>query len=384
MSAATAKRLNPSGPSTTSRVAAGVVAGAVIVGGAGTALAAQKNVTIDANGEATQIKTFSGNVEGALQAAGVQVGAQDLVYPAPGDALANGDTVTVRTAKPVAVVVDGVAQRLTSTAATVGDLMEEAGIHADAATDADRTAPVTEGLSVDVTTPKVVAITDGGNTTFTTAPAKTVGALLSALGVAVDSDDRVNHPLDAPVTANMEIVIDRVEVKRSSEVVAVEVTPMYVEDPNLDAGAEEVREEGVQGESVIYYRTTYVNGKVETEETLREEEIRAPKPAVIARGTKQAAPAAPAAPSAPAVAGGSVWDAIAACESGGNWAINTGNGYYGGLQFSASTWAAYGGTQYAPTANLATREQQIAIAQRTQAAQGWGAWPACTSALGIR
>ena len=159
MSAASAKRLNPSGPSTTSRVAAGVVAGAVIVGGAGTALAAQKNVTIDVNGEATQIKTFSGNVEGALQAAGVQVGAQDLVYPAPGDALANGDTVTVRTAKPVAVVIDGVAQRLTSTAATVGDLMEEAGIHADAATDVDRTAPVTEGLSVDVTTPKVVAIT---------------------------------------------------------------------------------------------------------------------------------------------------------------------------------------------------------------------------------
>lgn len=78
------------------------------------------------------------------------------------------------------------------------------------------------------------------------------------------------------------------------------------------------------------------------------------------------------------------WDKLAQCESGGNWAINTGNGYHGGLQFNPGTWAAYGGTAFAPTADLATREQQIAIAERTQAAQGWGAWPACTARLGLR
>lgn len=71
------------------------------------------------------------------------------------------------------------------------------------------------------------------------------------------------------------------------------------------------------------------------------------------------------------------WDAIAACESGGNWQINTGNGYHGGLQFSQSTWAGYGGTEYAPTASQASREQQIAIAERTLAGQGIGAWPVC-------
>ena len=64
--------------------------------------------------------------------------------------------------------------------------------------------------------------------------------------------------------------------------------------------------------------------------------------------------------------------------------INTGNGYQGGLQFSPSTWAGYGGTEYAATADQATREQQIAVAERVQAAQGWGAWPACTARLGIR
>ncbi|AEW93327.1 MULTISPECIES: LysM peptidoglycan-binding domain-containing protein [Streptomycetaceae] len=77
-----------------------------------------------------------------------------------------------------------------------------------------------------------------------------------------------------------------------------------------------------------------------------------------------------------------VWDRIAQCESGGNWHINTGNGYYGGLQFSASTWRAYGGTRYAPTADGASREQQIAVAAKVQSAQGWGAWPVCSGQAG--
>jgi len=77
--------------------------------------------------------------------------------------------------------------------------------------------------------------------------------------------------------------------------------------------------------------------------------------------------------------GGGVWDRIAQCESGGNWSINTGNGYYGGLQFSYSTWLAYGGGSYARTANQASKSQQIAIATKVQASQGWGAWPVCSA-----
>ena len=79
-----------------------------------------------------------------------------------------------------------------------------------------------------------------------------------------------------------------------------------------------------------------------------------------------------------------MWDRLAQCESGGNWHINTGNGFYGGLQFTLSTWRAYGGGAYADRADLASREQQIAIAQKVQASQGWGAWPACSSRLGLR
>ena len=75
------------------------------------------------------------------------------------------------------------------------------------------------------------------------------------------------------------------------------------------------------------------------------------------------------------------WDRVAGCESGGNWGINTGNGYHGGLQFSQGTWAAHGGGQYAPSANMATKEQQIAVAERVLATQGRGAWPVCGHGL---
>ncbi|MFB6847795.1 transglycosylase family protein [Streptomyces sp. NPDC056373] len=83
-----------------------------------------------------------------------------------------------------------------------------------------------------------------------------------------------------------------------------------------------------------------------------------------------------------AAADSGVWDRIARCESGGDWHINTGNGYYGGLQFAPSTWNAYGGTAYAPTADRASKSQQIAVATKVQRAQGWGAWPVCSARAG--
>ncbi|MET7767926.1 transglycosylase family protein [Nocardia sp. NPDC005366] len=77
------------------------------------------------------------------------------------------------------------------------------------------------------------------------------------------------------------------------------------------------------------------------------------------------------------------WDRLAQCEAGGNWGINTGNGFQGGLQFSPSTWKAHGGQEYAASANQASREEQIVVAEKVLASQGWGAWPSCSSSLGL-
>ena len=101
--------------------------------------------------------------------------------------------------------------------------------------------------------------------------------------------------------------------------------------------------------------------------------------AILAGGiaTGGAALATPAAVAAPV----SAWDQVAQCESGGDWHINTGNGYYGGLQFAAQTWTGFGGGQYAPTADQATKGQQIEIAEKVLAGQGPGAWPTCGGPL---
>lgn len=98
-----------------------------------------------------------------------------------------------------------------------------------------------------------------------------------------------------------------------------------------------------------------------------------PPPATSSSGGNTGAPA-------PAPSSGANWDALAWCESGGDWHINTGNGFYGGLQFHHQTWVGFGGQQYAPYAHQATREQQIAIAEKVLAVQGRNAWPGCSAA----
>ena len=123
-----------------------------------------------------------------------------------------------------------------------------------------------------------------------------------------------------------------------------------------------------------------VLGACTPEEVQRWQEWDAQDPAA-AEAFLDAAPAEAA--SAPAPASG-VWDQIASCESGGNWAINTGNGYYGGLQMLGSTWRNYGGGDFAERADLASRAQQIVVAERILADVGYGAWPACTRRLGLR
>lgn len=109
----------------------------------------------------------------------------------------------------------------------------------------------------------------------------------------------------------------------------------------------------------------------------------APMEATLVVVPRPAAAPAVAAPRAVTYSGGSVWDDLAKCESGGNWAINTGNGYYGGLQFSHGTWHGYGGGEFAEYPHEATREEQIVVAERLRAARGYAPWPACRAKLGL-
>jgi hypothetical protein len=125
----------------------------------------------------------------------------------------------------------------------------------------------------------------------------------------------------------------------------------------------------------VTYKLVYRNGKLFMTKVLSAKVIRQPVDAIVKVGTKSE-------PAATNFAGGSsVWDSLAQCEAGGNWAINTGNGYYGGLQFNIGTWQAYGGTGLPSSAS---RETQIAIATKVRDANGgYGAWPGCAAKLGL-
>jgi hypothetical protein len=130
----------------------------------------------------------------------------------------------------------------------------------------------------------------------------------------------------------------------------------------------------------LTYELTYVDGKLTSKKLVKKQVTSNPKTQVEKVGTKKRPT-----PKAPPVTGGGGgggggglnWDAVANCESGGNWHINTGNGFYGGLQFTESTWLAEGGGAYASRADLASREQQIAVATRLYNQSGSGSWPVC-------
>ncbi|MDO4653513.1 resuscitation-promoting factor [Corynebacterium durum] len=364
------------------RMATGSMLATLLVGG-GLAVVNKKDVTIDVNGQQMDLVTMSNSVEGALKQAGIKIGPDDLIVPSPSERLTRTESIKVRSAKSVAVVVDGQEKTIKSTALTVDELVSEIGSEIGGVNEGDLlskgrdTVIPADGMKLDITRPKVVSINDGGDVTYTQMAASNVGDLLRRRNINLNPEDVVTPSITSPVKAGMDVRIDRVRTDQVRETVPFEAPANYKDDATAFEGDEVVEEAGTPGSKEVKRSIRIVNGKEESNTVISEKEVAPAKPATIKRGTK-------AKSSAPSVANGSVWDSLAQCEAGGNWAINTGNGFSGGLQFTPSTWLAYGGGQYAPQAHLATREQQIAVASKVQAGQGWGAWPACTAKLGLR
>ena len=364
------------------RMATGSMLATLLVGG-GLAVVNKKDVTIDVNGQQMDLVTMSNSVEGALKQAGIKIGPDDLIVPSPSERLTRTESIKVRSAKSVAVVVDGQEKTIKSTALTVDELVSEIGSEIGGVNEGDLlskgrdTVIPADGMKLDITRPKVVSINDGGDVTYTQMAASNVGDLLRRRNINLNPEDVVTPSITSPVKAGMDVRIDRVRTDQVRETVPFEAPANYKDDATAFEGDEVVEEAGTPGSKEVKRSIRIVNGKEESNTVISEKEVTPAKPATIKRGTK-------AKSSAPSVANGSVWDSLAQCEAGGNWAINTGNGFSGGLQFTPSTWLAYGGGQYAPQAHLATRDQQIAVASKVQAGQGWGAWPACTAKLGLR
>jgi hypothetical protein len=178
------------------------------------------------------------------------------------------------------------------------------------------------------------------------------------------------------VTRNgFNVSVARVTQKSVRATEAVAFSTQRKSDSSLYTGTTKTLTAGKPGARVVTYLATWVNGKLITRKPTSSHVTVAPVTRVLAVGTKSK-PAATSSGSAPAGSTGraAMWDRIAQCESGGNWSINTGNGYYGGLQFDSGTWLSNGGGAYAPRADLATRLEQIAVANYVYDRRGLSPW----------
>ncbi|MGH3611499.1 MAG: transglycosylase family protein [Pseudonocardia sp.] len=351
-----------------------VVTGAV-------ALAADKTITVTVDGEDRTLHTFSGDVAGALESAGLTPAPQDRVEPALPTELADGDAIIVSRARPLTLVEGGAERRVWTTASSLDDALRSMGV--EATPTQISTAPETviplDGLAVELSVPRTVSLTDGTAAPMElTTTAGTVGALLAEQSIQLGPDD-VSVPTGDTVLADGgTVVVIRNGVGEVIEVRRIAPPEQVVEDAELSRGEREIVEPGKPGEQTVVIRIYVQNGQEVRREQVRAGSITPPEPRVVKLGTNDDVTAVPS------VEDGSVWDRLARCEATGNWGINTGNGYYGGLQFDRQTWAAYGGTEYAPLPHQASREEQIAVASKVRDDRGgYGSWPGCARKLGL-
>jgi uncharacterized protein YabE (DUF348 family) len=361
------------------RIAQAAVVTSLIAGAVGVSHL-DKSVSLSVDGKTSTVHAFGSTVGDILKKQDIAIHEHDVVFPAPGTEVVDGQKIVVRYGRKLTVTIDGRTRDYWTTATTVAAALQELGIRADSARlSTSRSMSLgRQGLALSVTTPKAVVVrVDGRNRTATTTGA-TVADVLSELNVTKDSDDRVKPGLTTAVTKGLQIAVLRVTTKQVKETKAVAAPVTRTKDADLYVGQTKTLKAGSDGAKIVTYKVTTVDGKVESKKVVSTKVTQAPVGAVVAVGTRSR-PAATRDAGNTSGAGinlsnAAMWDRIAECESGGNWSINTGNGYYGGLQFATSSWLANGGDDFAPRADLASRAEQITVANRYYAKAGLGPW----------
>lgn len=330
-------------------IGSSAAAGAVVVALSSVYAAGASTVGLDVDGSPREVSSVARTVGDALSAAGVEVGPEDSVTPGVDTSLSEvgDDGIVVRTMKDVVIDDEGEEVEVSTLGLTVGEALEDSdlGVRESDRVDVDRSALLSDVDRIGVDRQVSIRFDPADGDIHDVATyADTVGEFLREAGVDTEGK-RVSAGMDERLSDGFVLTVEEEKPKEEPK--------PEEEKPEPKPEEEKPEPEPVEEEPVVVDD--------------------APEEVVEPVESKPV----------PAVSDGSVWDSIAQCESGGNWAINTGNGYQGGLQFNPQTWNAYGGGEYAASADQASREQQIAVAEKVQAAQGWGAWPACTASLGL-
>ena len=354
---------------------------ALVATAAGYLLLDKSTITLSLDGTAAEVSTDAETVADVLEQEGVEVGRHDVVAPALDTPVDDGTRIAVKFGRPLEINLDGEKSRHWVTATDVTTALDQIGLRvAGAELSASRGAEISRsGMRLTIATPKKVSFAIAGAKPVTAEVAvMTVGQALEEQGVKVDRDDIVKPALGKLLDKRDKVTVTKVRVvKKAVKNEPISFSTVTTYDDTMLEGNEETVREGRAGRRDVTYQLRYENGKLVTRRVVDVRDYVAPVNTLVKVGTKEPEPEPePVAPTTPVYSsGGTVWDAIAQCESGGNWAANTGNGYYGGLQFSLSTWQAYGGSGYPHTQS---REAQIAVAERVAAAEGgYGAWPSC-------
>lgn len=368
-------------------ITATALSAVLLAGGASTASGLYKHVELSVDGQVQEVSGFALTVADVLAARGITVGQDDVVVPSADSPLTSGTTVDVRFSKQVTLNVDGVPRTFTTTAATLSEAIAADALPAQptqlAATSPDPTLSLTdarfstplatplprEGLTVEVTTPKQVTLVVAGKKTTLTTTAPTVADLLGDQGLSVSDTDRLDPVGTTAITSGDTVTLDRVVVTTKTKTEKIPFGTVKKNNSSLWRGETRLLTAGQAGKAKRTYEITVVNGKVTKKVVVTEVVLRKATDQVLAVGTKTT-------PNGVGLnlARAAMWDRIARCESGGNWHINTGNGYYGGLQFNMAAWNSNGGRDFAARADLASRAEQITVANRYYAKAGTRPW----------
>ena len=341
------------------------------------AVTARKTVTLDVDGSQVKVTTMKSRVVDIIEENGYSVADRDDLFPAPGQTVHDADTIVLRRSRPLQISLDGQdPKQVWTTASTVDEALNQLRMTDTAPAAASRGSRLPlEGMALPVVSAKTVQINDGGlvNTVHLAAPS--VGALLAAAGVPLEQADTVVPTASSPVIAGMQIQVTRIRIEKITQQVPLVPVATRIDDPTMNMSRQVVEDPGTPGLQDVTFAVATVNGVESGRLPVANNVVVPARDSVLRVGAKPGT-------EVPPVSNGAIWDAIARCESGNNWAINTGNGFYGGVQFDQNTWERNGGMRYASRADLATREEQIAIAEVTRARQGWGAWPVCGRGAG--
>ncbi len=339
------------------------------------------DVTVSLDGQQRQVSAMSGTVGEVLDEEGIEVSDRDVVAPGLDEEVTDGSAISVRFARPLELTVDGKTSTHWVTATDVAGALTQLGSRfAGADLSVSRGGSIDrEGMDLRVVTEKTLDIKVADDKVVTRKiPAMSSRDALEQMGVEVEKRDEVTPAPGKKLDDGDRIVFTDIDVKtKRVKDEAINFSTVEREDSSIYEGETKTVRSGQDGVRDVTYQVTTRNGEVVATKVLRAKVLEQPVDAIVKVGTKQEE----VAPTTNYASGSTVWDQIAQCESGGNWAINTGNGYYGGLQFNVGTWQSYGGTGLPSDAS---RETQIAIAEKVRAATGgYGSWPACSASLGL-